>query len=126
MKPSYYLLFLCLVACSQIVPSPKKLLSEGEMEQVFYDLAILNAAKSIDASFYEKQGADISSLIYEKYGIDSLLLAQNISYYASNPEKCRHILSQVDARLKLEDSLLRKQQTPILPPVGEQPLDSLE
>ena len=114
MKPLYYLLFLCLVACSQVVPTPKKLLSEGEMEQVFYDLAILNAAKSIDASFYEK------------YGVDSLLLAQNISYYASNPEKCRHILSQVDARLKLEDSLLRKQQTPILPPVGEQPLDSLE
>ena len=126
MKPLYYLLFLCLVACSQVVPTPKKLLSEGEMEQVFYDLAILNAAKSIDASFYEKQGADISSLIYEKYGVDSLLLAQNISYYASNPEKCRHILSHEDARLKLEDSLLRKQQTPILPPVGEQPLDSLE
>ena len=79
MKSAYYLLCLSLVACSQMVPSPKKLLSEGEMEQVFYDLAVLNAAKSIDASFYEKQGADISSLIYKKYGVDSLLLAQNIS-----------------------------------------------
>ena len=90
MKPLYYLLFLCLVACSQVVPTPKKLLSEGEMEQVFYDLAILNAAKSIDASFYEKQGADISSLIYEKYGVDSLLLAQNISYYASKIVYCEN------------------------------------
>ena len=125
MKFAYYLLFLSLVACSQLVPSPKKLLSEGEIEQVFYDLAVLNATKSIDASFYVKQGADISSLIYEKYGVDSLLLAQNISYYAAQPEKCRHILSQVEARLRQEDSLLRKQQAPILPPEGTQPLDSL-
>ena len=108
-----------------MVPSPKKLLSEGEMEQVFYDLAVLNAAKSIDASFYEKQGADISALIYKKYGVDSLLLAQNISYYAAQPEKCRQMLSHVEARLKQEDSLSKKQQTPIVPPEGMQPLDSL-
>ena len=125
MKSAYYLLCLSLVACSQMVPSPKKLLSEGEMEQVFYDLAVLNAAKSIDASFYEKQGADISSLIYKKYGVDSLLLAQNISYYAAQPEQCKQILSQVETRLKQEDSLSKKQQTPILPPEGMQPLDSL-
>ena len=62
------------------------------MEQFFYDLAVLNAAKSIDASFYENQGADISSLIYKKYGVDSLLLAQNISYYAAQPEKCTDTL----------------------------------
>ncbi len=125
MKSAYYLLCLSLVACSQMVPSPKKLLSEGEMEQVFYDLSVLNAAKSIDASFYEKQGADISSLIYKKYGVDSLLLAQNISYYAAQPEKCKQILSHVETRLKQEDSLSKKQQTPILPPEGMQPLDSL-
>ena len=84
MKPLYYLLFLCLVACSQVVPTPKKLLSEGEMEQVFYDLAILNAAKSIDASFYEKQGADISSLIYEKYGVYLIMLLtlKNVGIYS--------------------------------------------
>ena len=68
------------------------------MEEVFYDLAVLNAAKSIDASFYEKQGADISSLIYKKYGVDSLLLAQNISYYAAQPEKCKQILSHVETK----------------------------
>ena len=77
------------------------------------------------AAAYEKQGADISSLIYKKYGVDSLLLAQNISYYAAQPEKCRQILSHVETRLKQEDSLSKKQQTPILPPEGMQPLDSL-
>ena len=54
-----------------------------------------------------------------------LLLAQNISYYAAQPEKCKQILSHVETRLKQEDSLSKKQQTPILPPEGMQPLDSL-
>lgn len=126
MKSLYYLLFFSLIACSQLVPRPNKLLTEKEMEGLFYDLAILNAAKNIDATFYEKQGAEVSSLIYKKYGIDSLLLAQNITYYSAQPEKCKHILSLVNLRLKQEDSLLKEQEIPSLPPNQGQPLDSLK
>ena len=55
------------------------------------------------------------SIIYKKYKIDSLELAQNISYYSSNIEECRKILKKVELRLKEEDSLLQ-QQTPLQPP----------
>ena len=55
MRFLYYPLFLSLVACSQLVTPPKKLLSESDMEAVFYDLAILNAAKNIDAFSFEKK-----------------------------------------------------------------------
>lgn len=115
MRFFYYPLFLSLVACSQLVTPPKKLLSESDMEAIFYDLAILNAAKNIDAFSFEKKGVDVPSIIYKKYKIDSLELAQNISYYSSNIEECRKILKKVELRLKEEDSLLQ-QQTPLQPP----------
>ena len=110
MRFLYYPLFLSLVACSQLVTPPKKLLSESDMEAVFYDLAILNAAKNIDAFSFEKKGVDVPSIIYKKYKIDSLELAQNISYYSSN----------------IEESLLQ-QQTPLQPPPPQElPSDSLK
>ena len=125
MRFLYYPLFLSLVACSQLVTPPKKLLSESDMEAVFYDLAILNAAKNIDAFSFEKKGVDVPSIIYKKYKIDSLELAQNISY-SSNIEECRKILKKVELRLKEEDSLLQ-QQTPLQPPPPQElPSDSLK
>ena len=116
--------FLCLIACSQVVTPPKKLLSEEEMEAVFYDLALLNAAKSIDATFYEQSGILTSTMLYKKYGVDSLQLAENISYYSSNPQKCNKILSAVSMRLNKEDSLLQKQLTPPQPPSPQEELPS--
>ena len=77
---------------------------------MFYDLALLNAAKSIDATFYEQSGILTSTMLYKKYGVDSLQLAENISYYSSNPQKC--------------DSLLQKQLTPPQPPSPQEELPS--
>lgn len=94
------------------------------MEAVFYDLALLNAAKSIDATFYEQSGILTSTMLYKKYGVDSLQLAENISYYSSDTQKCNKILSAVSMRLNKEDSLLQKQLTPPQPPSPQEELPS--
>ena len=63
-------------------------------------------------------------MLYKKYGVDSLQLAENISYYSSDPQKCNKILSAVSMRLNKEDSLLQKQLTPPQPPSPQEELPS--
>ncbi len=125
MKYFYNLLFLSLIACSQLISPPSKKLSEEQMESIFYDLVLLNASKSVDPKLYDEQGVSISNIIYKKYGVDSLQLAQNISFYTSNPQKCKEILSRVNIRLEKKDSLLRKENIPNVP-VKESSSDSLK
>ncbi len=129
MKYSYILLLFTFFSCSEVVSPPKKLISEKEMENVFYDLAILNATKNVSPLFYDEHKIDIPTIIYKKYGVDSLELVENLSFYASNPQKCKEILSRVNVRLEKEDSILKKQAPPIpseekLPPIDTEPLDN--
>ena len=67
-----------------------------------------------------------NTYIYElpKSVVRSLQLAENISYYSSNPQKCNKILSAVSMRLNKEDSLLQKQLTPPQPPSPQEKLPS--
>ena len=129
MKYGYILLLFTFFSCSEVVSPPKKLISEKEMENVFYDLTILNATKHVSPLFYDEHKIDIPTIIYKKYGVDSLEFVENLSFYASNPQKCKEILSRVNVRLEKEDSILKKQAPPIpseekLPPIDTEPLDN--
>ena len=76
------------------------------MEDIFYDLMLMKAIKNssyVDPA-YEEYFTD--QYIYEKYGIDSLQLAQNQTYYAQKPKLMKKIFENLEIRSKqVEDSI---------------------
>ncbi|WGU69216.1 DUF4296 domain-containing protein [Capnocytophaga canimorsus] len=103
MKQLFIVLFLILTlfGCRQnIIPKPENLISERQMEKIMYDLTLLDAIKSTDYTYMEQQKANFTQLIYEKYAIDSLQLAESMVYYASIPEVYNRMMNSVEQRLK--------------------------
>ena len=104
------LLFLILgtvmiTSCvEKIIEKPDDLIPREKMTQMLYDLAILNAAKSINSYILEKHFDSPTNFLFEQYGVDSLQFVQSDIYYASQPLVYEAIYKEVAARLEKEKS----------------------
>lgn len=106
------LFFILLVSCeTHMVEKPGNLIEEEQMVDIFYDIAVLNAARSSNAGVLRDHRIQPEEFLYEKYQIDSLQLAKSSVYYASKPNIHLRIFKAVEERLKeekkLADSLMR-------------------
>lgn len=114
MKQLIYISFIFLVISCQDIPSvekPTDLIERDQMQDVIYEMAIVNGARGYDIQKLSKYGVAPETYIFEKYGIDSLQLAKSISYYASDIEDYKDmylaIQERVDAEFKDYDSLAK-------------------
>jgi len=106
----YILLFLIIscLACDGSTPvePPDEKMTTEMMENVFYDIMLMKAIKNsnyVDPA-YKEYFTD--QYIYEKYGIDSLQLAQNQTYYAQKPKLLKKIFENLKIKSKqMEDSI---------------------
>lgn len=96
----FIILFL-LTACGhdKPVPKPEKLLSEKEMENIMFDMALLQAMRSSAPKVLDDNGVDVKNYIYKKYKTDSLTYNQNHTYYASRLDIYEDIQKKVTERL---------------------------
>ncbi|MCX2678812.1 DUF4296 domain-containing protein [Galbibacter sp. EGI 63066] len=99
--------FVLLVACGEdMVEKPDNLISKEVMKDIYYDIAILNAAKSTGRNKLEEKNINPDEYIYEKYNIDSVQLSKNSIYYTSKPTVQLEIFTEVEERLNaLKDTL---------------------
>ncbi|MCF8713586.1 DUF4296 domain-containing protein [Joostella atrarenae] len=118
MKKSVFILcaFLWFSSCAEsIVDKPDNLISEDEMVDIYYDISILNAAKSTATNKLEENDIDPEEYLFKKYDIDSAQLSQSSIYYTSYPSKQLEMFKEVQERLeKFKDTLdskLKKKQT---------------
>jgi len=79
---------------------PKNLISETQMVDVLYDMAVLNAAKNINKRNLENTGVLPTNFVFEKYKIDSLQFAQSSTYYTFKKELFARIYDSVLNRLE--------------------------
>ena len=116
MKKIIYILVLLLAvaACKKnIVPKPDKFLDEKQMENLLYDLAVLESMKVSQVQKLDSLQFNSQQFIYKKYQIDSISLAQNMVYYASFPKEYDTIVKKVEKRIKLQrDSIDKVINTP--------------
>lgn len=116
MKKYFLILLATLViyACKDnVVKKPDRLLSEAEMTEILYDLSILGAIQSNYPAKLKGLGIDGFDYIYDKYNIDSLQLAQNNVYYATDVKKYKRMIGVVQERLthnktEIDSSLIKK------------------
>lgn len=95
-----YFLTLIAVSCgNNTVEKPDPLLKEGQMVDILYDLAVLQAYKSSNPKVLTDNKVDSRNYIYKKYAIDSLVFAKNHQWYAADLEKYGAIHTKVTDRL---------------------------
>lgn len=109
MKKIIYLsLVLGTFACSDNpVKKPKIVLDEETMENILFDVAILQAAKANSPEVLTNNNIDSKDFIYKKYKINSATYHQNNRYYAGNVRKHKHMHKRILERI---ETLSKKSQ----------------
>ena len=98
----YLLIIFLFICCSDNVPD--NLISKEKMENIIFDIMILNAASGFDLKIDNNLLSD--ELIYKKHNIDSLQFFESELYYSKNPRDHYEIYAKVKIRiLKSIDSL---------------------
>ncbi len=91
-----------LVGCgkNEVIEKPDNLIPKDKMENILYDIAILSSSRGYSATILEENGIAGEEMLYNKYGIDSLQLAQSNVYYSSKPEEFSKLFGKVQKRLE--------------------------
>ena len=98
----YLLIIFLFIGCSDNVPD--NLISKEKMENIIFDIMILNASSGFDLKVDKNLLSD--EFIYKKYNIDSLQFFESELYYSKNPRDHYEIYAKVKIRiLKSIDSL---------------------
>ena len=106
-----YIIIFTIISClacdgSTPVEPPDEEMTPEMMEDIFYDILLMKAIKN--SSYVDPVNEEYftDQYIYEKYGIDSLQLAQNQIYYAQKPKLMKKIFENIEIRSKqVKDSI---------------------
>lgn len=97
----FFSLIIFLMGCQDVnyPAKPKNLIAKDNMVDVLTESYLANAARSIDNRAILDKGIKIDSMVYRKFGIDSLQFASSNAYYAANLNTYREIFAEVETRL---------------------------
>jgi len=92
---------LTLFSCEKrAVAKPDNLIEKDKMVDILYDVAIIQAASTVNASKFAEEGIQPDSYIYKKYGVDSVAFAASNRYYASDPHNYKKMYGEIFYRLE--------------------------
>jgi len=98
------LFYNCSISGS--VEKPDNLIEESVMENVLYDITVLEAMSTFRPKNPDFEKVYGRTYIYMKYGIDSLQLLESDRYYAKHPRVYHRMYSKILKRMnKTKDSL---------------------
>ena len=122
---------LILFSCQQsAVEKPDNLIDEDTMEDIIYDLAVVEAIRTNNPSSLEKKNTTASSYIYDKYDIDSLQFVSSNHYYASDVHNYLKMYQRVEERLGKEktkmDTIIAKESKKITKPKAPKALQNID
>lgn len=113
-----FLVIVCLILFVSCEPrfgpdKPKNLISKAKMEEVLYDMFVINSAKGVDRKLFEKKKINPEYYILKKHNIDSTLFAQSIDYYAYDIKGYSTLLENINERITKEknelDAIIKKE-----------------
>lgn len=101
MKNLFLLLMMAVIAgCTdKVIEKPENLISEDQMVDIYFDVALFNAAKNSGYDKFSEHSINSQKYLFEKYGVDSLQLAKSSNYYAAKPVVYERIYKKVEDRL---------------------------
>jgi hypothetical protein len=97
-----FLAILTFFGCKDdLVKKPKHFIERAQMVNIMYDLSLLEAVKYQNPAVLDSNQIRPKQFIYKKYKIDSLQLAQNNLYYASDYKAYKIMFDEVVKRVEL-------------------------
>ncbi len=102
MKPFLlFLAFLFVFGCQEVQypEKPENLIGKEKMVDILTETYLGNAARSIDNKAIMEKGIKLDSLIYRRFGVDSLQFAKSNAYYAADVNTYMEIIKEVETRL---------------------------
>ncbi|WP_438966568.1 DUF4296 domain-containing protein [Flavobacterium sp.] len=112
---------MLFISCGDnAVPKPDNLLSQDKMEDILYDLTVLQAADTGMPQILNDNQIEVNNYIYKKYKIDSITFYQNHKYYASNVKNFKRMYTHITERLnevrtEVDTLLVKKEKVPAAP-----------
>lgn len=95
------------------VKEPDNLIDKDVMEDIIYDLSLLEAIKYNDPTTSEKYKVNPKEFIFKKYKVDSAQFAQNNAYYASNFDEYKtmydSVVKRIESKKSILDTLIKKE-----------------
>ncbi|MCL9806039.1 DUF4296 domain-containing protein [Flavobacterium amniphilum] len=103
-KLLFFISSLIIVSCSNKVEvkKPEKLIEKETMENILYDLALLQALKGHSPQSLAKNEINAKTYIYQKYKIDSLQFVESNRYYSADVQNYMQMFDKVIKRLDTE------------------------
>ncbi len=105
-----FLAILTFLACKEDgAKKPDRLIEKAQMVDIMYDLSLLEAIKYQNPAVLDSNQIRPKQFIYKKYKVDSLQLAQNNLYYASDYKEYKIMFDEVVSRLEKDKLKAEKQ-----------------
>lgn len=100
----YFIVFILIFgfsACQNVkLPEkPKNLIAKDKMVDCLTEAYLANAARSVNNRTILDKGIVADSMIYKKFGIDSLQFVKSNAFYAADVNTYMDMFKQVEARL---------------------------
>lgn len=89
---------------------PKDLIAKDKMEQILYDLYILNAAKGVNSKILESKRIKPEKYLLTKHNIDSTQFANSNAYYAFDADEYKVLVDNVKEKLEKDKETFAAQQ----------------
>jgi uncharacterized protein YcfL len=114
-KLLFILISVLLLSCNdKPVSKPDNLLGKETMEDIIYELAILQAAETYKPQTLSDSNIKIKQYVYKKYNLDSTIYYQNYKYYASDIKVFKKMYRHVNERILIQknkiDTLLKEKK----------------
>ncbi|MEH6408856.1 MAG: DUF4296 domain-containing protein [Leeuwenhoekiella sp.] len=95
-------LMLFILGCQDIdrPQKPDNLIDKEELTDILYDISLVNAVRSFNIQKLRISGIEPDKFIYDKYAIDSLQLAQSISYYSVDFNAYSKMWQEINTRIE--------------------------
>ncbi|CDF80905.1 conserved hypothetical protein (DUF4296) [Formosa agariphila KMM 3901] len=97
------LVVFSMVACHQVKrpEKPKNLIPENTMANIILDMSLFSASRGVDKNALDKNNISLQTLIYDKYNVDSLQLAESNEYYSYSIDEYEAIYTKVNDSLTI-------------------------
>jgi hypothetical protein len=97
----FIILVLGIFGCQDVTQpeKPKNLIAKDKMIDILMETYLDNAARSIDNKTIISKGIKMDSMVYKKFGIDSLQFAKSNAYYAADVNIYMEMFKEVETRL---------------------------
>ena len=95
-----FFVIIYLFSCSnKSAKKPDNLIPLKTMEQVIYDVYMLNAIKISNKKLLQNEDVSFEKEIFEKYNIDSLQFAKSNDFYAADFETYKALIERIKKRM---------------------------